>query len=356
MRTCHAIRFILTSMMLCFALFCAACSSLGHSSPMATQTPSTATQNRRDTLLTYTPHTDKIFFLAWSPNGKRLVTASADQTVKISDTTTGNIVLTHQTFHSGIPAVAWSDDGRYIAAGAGYNKGVAVPGDTIVEVWDATTNATLFTYRGHTSFLNSVAWSPNGTRIASAGDDKTVQVWDALTGKHALIYRGHTQDVGIIAWSPDGKKIVSASADKTVQVWDATTGATLMTLHMNDEAWGVAWSPDGKQIAASTGSFYNSVTNPLVEVWDAQTGQMVHTLTGQLFNIWSVNWSPDGKWLCAASGDGSVRIWNAASGQLDYTYLTLSAAYIAVWAPDSKRLASAGSSSDVHIWQPLLNN
>jgi len=82
-------------------------------------------------------------------------------------------------------------------------------------------NSIIATYLGHSASVNTVAWSPDGTRIASGGDDGSVQVWEASTGKNIFIYRVHTGKVNAVAWSPDGKSIASGSSDMTVQVWSA---------------------------------------------------------------------------------------------------------------------------------------
>src|SRR3989442_7954255 len=87
---------------------------------------------------------------------------------------------------------------------------------------------TLFRSRGHTYFVNSVTWSPDGKRLASASSDTTVQVWDASSGQMLLTYRGHHAYVRSVAWSPDGKRLASASPG-IVQVWDASSGRTLLT-------------------------------------------------------------------------------------------------------------------------------
>ena len=125
---------------------------------------------------------------------------------------------------------------------------------------------TLYTYSGHSNWVYSVAWSPNGKRIASASFDGTVQVWDALTGGHVFTYRGHTSAVNAATWSPDGKRIASASADGTVQVWDATAGSNIYIYTGHDKDFAgtsiiaVAWSPDGKLIASGGG-------DETVQVW-----------------------------------------------------------------------------------------
>src|SRR5262249_40536122 len=108
-----------------------------------------------------------------------------------------------------------------------------------------------YTYHGHTAPVNSVAWSPDGTHIASDSSDRTVQVWDASTAGLLQTYKGHADAVLSVVWSPDSSQIASASADKTVQVWDASSGNLLLSYHGHTAPVNsVAWSPDGKRIAS----------------------------------------------------------------------------------------------------------
>ena len=111
-----------------------------------------------------------------------------------------------------VSAVAWSPDGKRIASASL---------DSTVQVWNATDGSSPFTYKGHSNVVNAVAWSPDGKRIASAGYDYTVQVWNATDGSSPFTYEGHSNNVYAVAWSPDGKRIASASGDHTVQVWNA---------------------------------------------------------------------------------------------------------------------------------------
>ncbi len=119
----------------------------------------------------------------------------------------------------------------------------------------------LYSYRSHRASVLSVAWSPDGKRLASASADETVQVWSASTGKALLTYKGQRAIVLAVAWSPDGKRLVSASVDGIVQVWDARTGRLLLTYkgHSSD-VWSVAWSPDGKRLASAS-------ADRTVQVW-----------------------------------------------------------------------------------------
>jgi serine/threonine protein kinase/Tol biopolymer transport system component len=205
--------------------------------------------------------------------------------------------------------------------------------------------ATLYTFQGHSGWVWSVDWSPNGSRVASASADSTAQAWDAESGDHLTVYSGHTDTVYAVSWSPDGKRVASAGYDKTVQVWDPTFGDHFYTYHGHKGwVWTVAWSPDGKHIASAG-------EDRTVQVWDAANGSHVNSYHGHTDYVHAVAWSPDGKRIASASGDGTVQVWDTGTGLRIYTYQPYyTSMWSAAWSRDGRRIASASDNKTAQVW------
>lgn len=171
-------------------------------------------------LYTYEKYADEVSAIAWSPDGSRLVSGSWDSTVHILDSVSGKVIFTYHG-HAGYPinTVGWAPHGQYIASASGSQEDDAHPGNYAVRVWDAKNGTDFYRYAGHTKYVLSLAWSPDGARIASASEDSTVQVWRPANNSQAYIYRGHTAFVRTVTWSPTSKKLASASDDDTLQIW-----------------------------------------------------------------------------------------------------------------------------------------
>jgi uncharacterized protein with WD repeat len=235
--------------------------------------------------------------------------------------------------------VCFSPDGRRLAS-AGE--------DRTVRVWDAASGQELLSLKGHTGAVRSVCFSPDGRRLASAGsdqNDQTVRVWDAASDQELLTLKGHTSPVWSVCFSPDGRRLVSAGLDSTVRVWDAASGQELLTLEGNTNGIsGVCFSPDGRRLASGG-------HGGTVRVWDAASGQELLTLKGHTAEIRGVCFSPDGRRLASAVDDRTVRVWDAASGQELLTLKGHTGWVSGVsFSPDGRRLVSAGLDSTVRVW------
>jgi WD40 repeat protein len=245
-------------------------------------------------------HTGPVLAVAYSPDGRRIVTGSADHTAKVWDAVSGQELLTLRGHGDSVKSVAFSPDGQRILTGSW---------DGTARLWDATDGGNSLTLKGHEAAIFSVAFSSNGQRIVTGSQDRTARVWDAVTGTNLLTFSGHTNGVWAVAFSPDGQRIVSGGWDQTARVWDAANGQELRTLVGHRGAvLSVAFSPDGQTIV--TGS-----QDHQVKVWDAANGAVLHTLRGHGASVFSVGFSPDGKRIISGSGDQTARVWNAASGE-----------------------------------------
>ncbi|WAO96039.1 NACHT domain-containing protein [Fusarium falciforme] len=235
-----------------------------------------------------------------------------------------------------VQSVAFSPDGQRLASASH---------DMTIKIWDVTTGHCQATLAGHGDSVRSVAFSPDGQRLASASRDKTVKIWDATTGHCQATLGGHRSWVQSVAFSPDGQRLASASADKTVKIWDATTGHCQATLE-GHRSWvqSVTFSPNGQRLASAS-------HDKTVKIWDAATGHCQATLKGHGDWVQSVTFSPNGQRLASASRDKTVKIWDAATGHCQAT-LEGHRSWVqsVTFSPNGQRLASASDDSTVKIW------
>ncbi|MBV7336044.1 hypothetical protein KFU94_48985 [Chloroflexi bacterium TSY] len=168
---------------------------------------------------------------------------------------------------------------------------------------------TLTEYTGHSDWVLSVVWSPDGRSLASGSDDNTIKLWDVESGETLQTLTGHSSSVRSVAWSPDGRSLASGSDDSSIKVWDVENGKTLQTL-TGHSGWvrSVVWSPDGRSLASGS-------DDSSIKVWDVERGETLQTLTGHSSSVRSVAWSPDGRSLASGSSDNTIKVWDVESGE-----------------------------------------
>ena len=281
-------------------------------------------------------NTSNVCSAKFSPDGKRIVTAS-ENTAKVWDATTGNELISIFTGQKyGVNSAQFSHDG---------NRIVTASNDNTAKVWDANTGSKLLSFKGHTDWVNSAQFSPDGNYIVTASNDKAAKVWDAKTGTEILSLNGHILQVICAYFGSHGNRILTASQDTTAKVWDANTGKELFSLNGHtDKVNSAHFSPDGNRII--TASYDN-----IAKVWDANTGKELFSLNGHTDKVNSAHFSPDGNRIVTASSDKTVKLWDPTMG-LELLSLKghTEAVNSAQFSPDGKRIVTAGHDGTVIIW------
>ncbi len=298
--------------------------------PMPTHTPTPTPVLPGAVLFTYQGHAGFVRGVSWSPDGKRIASASDDQTVQVWDAFTGARPLTYRGHTREVGALAWSPDGKYLASGGH---------DLTLRVWDATTGQTLQNFSfGH--WVMAVAWSSNGKYLAAGSWDYTIGVWETETWQRVRKFNSPGW-VNALAWSPDNFHLASGDGSNQAVIWNVNTGGRIYTYQGHSAAvLAVVWSPDGTRVASGA-----DLPDTTVQFWDRVNGEQVWT-TDTKDRTSSLSWSPDGEQL--AAGGASVYLLNPDTGAQLSTYQR--EATTLAWSPNNKYIASGGQSAAVQVW------
>jgi WD40 repeat protein/class 3 adenylate cyclase len=235
-------------------------------------------------------------------------------------------------------AVDWGRSGVFVTEGP-ENTG-------IIDIRDATTGKRTTSFKGHDVDVNSVAFSHDGSMLATTGDDGALKVWGPDDGKLQSSFAGEGEVWGP-SFSPDGSLVSASWPDEgSVRVMRSTSGRVVNAIRVEGLPFDTDLSPDGRRVAV-TQSF-----DRFILVFDVRTGERLFTLRGLPYGASTVAWNADGRLLATASNDGSVYIWDGRTGrQLSELIGHTGVAITVDWSPDSKRLLSGGSDGTARVWQ-----
>ncbi|MEQ8385349.1 MAG: hypothetical protein RH949_23610 [Coleofasciculus sp. A1-SPW-01] len=281
-------------------------------------------------------HQGRVNAVAFSPDGKQLLTSSFDGTARLWDNQ-GNLIKELTGHQDSVIAVAISPDGKQLLTGSG---------DNTARLWDNQGNL-INELTGHQNLVIAVAFSLDGKQILTGSGDYTARLWDNQ-GNLIEELTGHQGQVWDVAFSPDGKQILTGSFDGTARLWD--NQGNLIEELTGHQGWvfAVDFSPDGKQILTgsldNTGSWDNTA-----RLWDNQ-GNLIKELTGHQGGINAVGFSPDGQQILTGSYDQTARLWDN-QGNLIKELTGHQDSVIALgFSPDGEQILTGSLDNTARLW------
>jgi WD40 repeat protein/serine/threonine protein kinase/Flp pilus assembly protein TadD len=292
--------------------------------------------------------------IAYTPDGKRLVAACADNTFRILDAATGKELFRAKEHEGAVCAVAVSLDGKWAATGE-ISRRFGTP--SYVLIWDIVNHKLVHKVSGagHWSETDCrLVFRPNSRQLAVFSEANAIHFVNYMTGEHLKPIKdkelGH---VYALAYSPDGALAISGGNDKRIIVWNADSAAQVRELighHGSVSA--IAVSPDGKRVASGGGGADNTI-----RFWNLSTGKAETAIAGHSADINHIEFSPDGMYLASSSLDGSIRIWDVGTHQTRAVLRGNNGQIVhARFRPEGYELASSGRDGKIMIWDLVSGN
>ncbi len=288
-------------------------------------------------LYTLTAHSSWVTCVAVSTTASTFASSSLDDTIKVWNINTGELLLNMTGHTRGVNTITISPDGRTLVSGSD---------DYTVRVWSFLNGALLGALTGHSRDVNAVAISPDGKLLVSGGEDRTIRLWSMSTGALLKTLAEVAGMIKTIAISPDGKLLASGGLDNKIKLWNLRTGEYLQTLigHLNP-VHTIIFTPDGQTLI--TGS-----KDKTIRLWDVQTGQLIRSLNEHIRDVNTLALTSNGKILISGSSDSTIKFWDFSTGKVLTTWTdhTDTVNSIAL-SPDGKFLMSGSSDKTVKVWQ-----
>jgi len=303
-------------------------------------------------------HKAKINNVMFTSDGKYLVSASDDKTVRVWDVATGEIVRIIRgqigAGHEGkIYAAALSPDDRFLAVGGFMATFTGNNHKEIgqIRLVNFRTGEVINLLKGHDNVILDLAFSPDGNRLISGSGigDLTARSWDVNTGKMLHVLKGHTDQIYAVSFSPDGTKAVTGSDDHTLKLWNAKSGSLIKTLKGHkDEVKSAAFTPDGKYLLS--GSW-----DKTIRLWDGRSGKFIKALASQNRAVESLSVSPDGTMVLAGASIGSGKednnIFSIPSGNKITSFTKHKNIVLATAiSPHGTTVATGGFEGEIYLW------
>ncbi len=337
----------------------------------------------RPELVLQTGHVMRVDGMAFSPDGGLLASGSADNTVKLWDTTSKREVRTLTGHTGGVKAVAFRSDGQWLASGAidgniklwdvatgrelrnlGGNGSVSTVAfspdgrwlaagnmEKVIKVWDLNISREPFILTGHGDVITTVVFSSNGHWLASGSADKTIKIWDIETGREARTLTGHDERITTVAFSQDGQWLATGSLDAKVKVWKVGEWRE-QQFQMNgaNKVLALAFSPDGHTLISAD-------VNKTIKLLDVPTGRELRTITAprnddDLLEAIAIVFSGDGRWMASSTGDKTVELRDVATGRDVHSLTTHSYGVSATaFSAGGHWFATGGKENTVKLWE-----